>query len=87
MQSAVDTKHHLIVEHDVTMTTDRGQLTLVAEQVQKTLGKQDITIIADKGYFSRNDIKATQDLGMTANVPQTDTSGSAKKRHIQQIII
>ena len=79
VQSAVDTKHHLIVEHDVTMTTDRGQLTLVAEQVQKTLGKQDITIIADKGYFSRNDIKATQDLGMTANVPQTDTSGSAKK--------
>ena len=61
------------------MTTDRGQLTLVAEQVQKTLGKQDITIIADKGYFSRNDIKATQDLGMTANVPQTDTSGSEKK--------
>lgn len=79
VQSAVDTKHHLIVEHDVTMTVDRGQLTLVAAQVQKTLGKRNITIIADKGYFSRNDIKATQDLGMTANVPQTDTSGSAKK--------
>lgn len=79
VQSAVDTKHHLIVEHDVTMTVDRGQLTLVAAQVQKTLGKKNITIIADKGYFSRNDIKATQDLGMTANVPQTDTSGSAKK--------
>jgi hypothetical protein len=79
VQSAVDTKHHLIVEHDVTMTVDRGQLTSVAAQVQKTLRKKDITIIADKGYFSRNDIKATQDLGMTANVPQTDTSGSAKK--------
>jgi transposase len=79
VQSAVDTKHHLIVEHDVTMTVDRGQLTLVAAQVQKTLGKKNITIIADKGYFSRNDIKAAQDLGMTANVPQTDTSGSAKK--------
>ncbi|MDO6693170.1 IS1182 family transposase [Aliiglaciecola sp. 3_MG-2023] len=79
VQNAVDTKHHLIVEHDVSMTVDRGQLTVVAAQVQKTLGKKDITIIADKGYFSRNDIKATQDLGMTANVPQTDTSGSAKK--------
>jgi transposase/prophage antirepressor-like protein len=79
VQSAVDTKHHLIVEHDVTMTVDRGQLTLVAEQVQKTLGMKNITIIADKGYFSRNDIKATQDLGMTANVPQSDTSGAAKK--------
>jgi transposase len=79
VQSAVDTKHHLIVEHEVTNTTDRGQLTSVAAQVQKTLGRKDITIIADKGYFSRNDIKETEDLGMTANVPQTDTSGSAKK--------
>jgi transposase len=79
VQSAVDTKHHLIVDHEITMTTDRGQLTLVAEQVQKTLDKKGITIIADKGYFSRTDIKAAQDLGMTVNVPQTDTSGSAKK--------
>lgn len=79
VQSAVDTKHHLIVSHDIVMTTDRGQLSLVAEQVQKTLGKKDLTIIADKGYFSRRDIKATQDLGMTVNVPQSNTSGSAKK--------
>ena len=79
VQSAVDTKHHLIVAHDIVMTTDRGQLTLVAEQVQETLCKKDITIIADKGYFSRLDIKATQDLGMTVNIPQTDTSGAAKK--------
>jgi transposase len=61
------------------MTVDRGQLTLMAEQVQKTLGMKNITIIADKGYFSRNDIKSTQDLSMTANVPQSDTSGAAKK--------
>jgi NAD-dependent oxidoreductase involved in siderophore biosynthesis len=87
VQSAVDTKHHLIVAHDIVMTTDRGQLTLVAEQVQVTWDKKDITIIADKGYFSRIDIKATQDLDMTVNIPQIDTSGAAKKRHIQQIVI
>jgi hypothetical protein len=51
----------------------------VAEQVQDTLDKKDITIIADKGYFSRTDIKATQDLGMTVNISQIDTSGSKKK--------
>jgi transposase len=79
VQSAVDTKHHLIVAHEITTTTDRGQLTLVAKQVQKTLGQKDIIVIADKGYFSRTDIKETHDLGMTANVPQTDTSGAAKK--------
>lgn len=79
VQSAVDTKHHLIVAHDIVMTPDRGQLTLVAKQVQKVMDKKAITVIADKGYFSRLDIKASDDLGITANVPQTDTSGSDKK--------
>jgi hypothetical protein len=51
VQSAVDTKSHLIVAHDIVMTTDT-ELTLVAEQVQDTLCKKDITIIADKGYFN-----------------------------------
>lgn len=79
VQSAVDTKHHLIISHEVTNIPDRGQLTSVASQVQQVLKKKAITVIADKGYFSRNDIKATQDLGAEANVPQTDTSGSEKK--------
>jgi len=79
VQSAVDTKHHLIVSHDIIQTTDRGNLTLVAEHAQRALRKKDITVIADKGYFSRLDIKATQDLGMTALVPQVDTSGSKTK--------
>ena len=79
VQSTVDIKHHLIISHDVTNTPDRGQLTRVASQVQDALKTKNITVIADKDYFSRNDIKATQDLGAEANVPQTDTSGSAKK--------
>jgi len=79
VQSAVDTKHHLIISHNVTNTPDRGQLTHVASQVQDVLKTQNITVIADKGYFSRNDIKATQDLGIEVNVPITDTSGSEKK--------
>jgi transposase len=79
VQTAVDTKHHLITHHDIVMTTDRGQLTLVAKQVQQAMKKKDIIVIADKGYFSRIDIKASHDLGMTVNVPQIDTSGSAKK--------
>jgi hypothetical protein len=28
VQTAVDTKHHLITHHDIVMTTDRGQLTI-----------------------------------------------------------
>ena len=79
VQTAVDTKNHLIISHDIDKAADRGQLTSVAKQVQEVMKKTDITVLADKGYFSRLDIKASHDVGITANVPQTDTSGSARK--------
>lgn len=78
-QSAVDTKHHLIVCHDVTNTNDRGELARMTKLAQETLHRKDITVLADKGYYSRQDIKATLDLGAEALVPKTDTSGSDKK--------
>ncbi len=79
VQTAVDTKHHLIVAHEVTNKPDRGQLCQVGKQAQTALGEEAITIIADKGYYSGPDIKDTQDAGMTALVPKGDTSGSEKK--------
>jgi len=79
VQSAVDTKHHLIVTHEVTNKPDRGQLCQVAKEVQIALGKKEVTVIADTGYYSGPDIKDTQDAGMVALVPKNDTSGSEKK--------
>jgi len=79
IQSAEDTKHHLIVAHEVTNTTDRGQLCNMTKQTLDVLGGDVKTIIADKGYYSRQDIKDTQDLGVTTLVPKGDTSGSEKK--------
>lgn len=78
VQSAVDTKYHLIVAHEVTNTNDRGQLTHVARLAQSALANDEITVIADKGYYSRQDIKEAQDTGVTALVPKGDTSGSEK---------
>ena len=66
VQTAVDTRHHLIVAHEVTNKPDRGQLCPVAKAVQIALGKKAVTVIADKGYYSGPDIKDTQDAGMTA---------------------
>ena len=79
VQTAVDSKHHLIVAHEVTNKPDRGQLCQVAKAVQIALGTKAVTVLADKGYYSGPDIKATQDAGMTALVPKGDTSGSEKK--------
>ena len=79
VQSAVDTQHHLIVTHEVTNRPDRGQLCKVAKQAKTALDTEEITVIADKGYYSRQDIKDTQDEGMVALVPKGDTSGAEKK--------
>ena len=79
VQSAVDTKHHLIVAHEVTNKQDRGQLCSMGKQAQTALSKKALTVIADKGYYSGPDIKDTQDAGMTPLVPKGDTSGSEKK--------
>ena len=79
VQSAVDSKHHLIVAHEVTNKTDRGQLCRMGIQVQAALKEKKITVIADKGYYSGVDIKNSQDKGMAVLVPKGDTSASEKK--------
>ena len=79
VQTAVDTEHHLIVAHEVTNKPDRGQLCQVGKQAQAALKEKKIIVIADKGYYSGQDIKDTQDAGMTPLVPKSDTSGSEKK--------
>lgn len=78
VQSAVDTKHHLIIAHEVTNINDRGQFADVSKLAQSALEKKDITVIADKGYYSREDIKDAQDDGVIALVPKGDTSGAKK---------
>ena len=53
VQSAVDTKNHPIVAHEVTNScSDRGQLCGTGKLAQEDLNKRDITVIADKGYFN-----------------------------------
>ena len=79
VQSAVETKHHLIVAHEVTNTPDRGHLCSTAVKAQVAVGRKNITVLADKGYYSGPDIKDTMDAGMTVLVPKGDTSGSEKK--------
>lgn len=79
VQSAVDSKYHLIVAHEVTNKTDRGQLCRMGIQAQAALKEKKITVIADKGYYSGVDIKNSQDEGMAVLVPKGDTSASEKK--------
>jgi hypothetical protein len=77
VQTAVDTKHHLIVAHDVTnRVTDRKELFNMSKLARTEMGAKDLTVLADRGYFSGLEILACHRAGITVYVPKTDTSGS-----------
>lgn len=80
VQTAVDTKHLLIVEHDVTnKTSDRGQLSRMAIKARDAIGVDKLDVIADRGYFNSEEIKVTVDAGITPYVPKSMTSGNIAK--------
>jgi len=79
VQSAVDAKHHLIVAHKVTNVPDRGKLHEMGVEAQDALHNKDLTVLADRGYYSSLDIKDSEDAGMNVLVPSSDTSASEKK--------
>ncbi len=77
VQSAVDAEHHLIVAHDVVMTgSDRQQLSAMAAQAKDALGVEALDVLADRGYFSGEEILACETLGVTPYVPRPLTSGA-----------
>lgn len=63
----------------MTNTTDREQVCPTATLTQHALKRKDLSVIADKGYFSGQEIKDTQDASMITLVPKGDTSGGDKK--------
>ena len=77
VQTVVDTEHHLIVTHEVTnIVSDKVLLTKMTEQGQAAIGRKDIKVFADRGYFSGAEIMAAEKLGATTYVPKPYTSGS-----------
>ena len=77
VQTAVDTKHHLIVTHAVTnVGTDRSQLAHVAKEAKATLATESLDVVADRGYFSSAEILACEEAGITVTLPKPMTSGA-----------
>ncbi|WP_211462425.1 IS1182 family transposase [Collimonas silvisoli] len=76
VQTAVDAKHHIIVEHEVTnVGSDRDQLSSMAEQARTAIGTEKLTAIADRGYFKSEEILACDKAGITVIVAKSNTSG------------
>src|ERR671932_629427 len=79
-QIAVDTKHKLIVEQQVTnQVLDMGLLTETAEPAKEILGVETIDVVADKGYFKIEDIEACEKAGMAPYVPRPQRGPSVRE--------
>ena len=77
VQTAVDAKHHLIVAHEVTnVGLDREHLSPMAKQARAAMGTDELTAIADRGYFKSEEILACDEAGITVIVPKSTTSGA-----------
>jgi hypothetical protein len=80
VQMAVDTKHHLIVAHQVTNEgTDRAQLATMAKQTKATVKTDKLDVVADRGYFDSKEILACELADITVTLPKPQTSGSRAK--------
>ena len=79
VQVAVDTKHKLIVEQQVTnQVVDMGLLTQTAAPAKEVLGVETIAVVADRGYFKIEDIEACEQAGIEPYVPRPQRGPSVK---------
>ena len=80
VQAAVDTKNHLIVAHDVTTSgSDRSQLAPMSKTTKQVLGVDKLDVVADRGYFSNEQILDCAETGITVTLPKPQTSNNKLK--------
>jgi hypothetical protein len=77
VQTAVDTKHHLIVTHEVTNAcNDKNQLFSMAKQARLSIEEENLEVLADRGYFKGEEILDCDNADIKVFVPKPLTSSS-----------
>lgn len=80
VQAAVDSQHHIIVAHNVTNAgSDRAQLSMMAKKAKQVLAADELTVVADRGYYNGKEILACEDAGIATYLPKNQTSGNQAK--------
>ena len=77
VQTAVETKHHLIIHHEVTnVGSDRSQLASIAKAAKEALKVDKLEAVADRGYYNSPEILKCEEAGVTVTLPKPMTSGA-----------
>ena len=80
VQAAVETDHHLIIAHDVIQSgSDRASLAPMAEKAKDALGVDELDVVADRGYFSSEQILECSQIAVSVTLPKPMTSGMKAK--------
>lgn len=80
IQLAVDVKHKLIAEQEVSsQVLDLGLLAPTAAAAMEALGVETIEAVADRGYYKIEDIEACEAAGITAYVPKPIRGPAARE--------
>jgi transposase len=74
-QIAVDAAHHLIVAEEVTQEPNDAQLLgPMAGAAKKALGVEQIKVVADRGYYSHEQMRQCAEQGIETYVPMPTTA-------------
>jgi len=80
VQTAVDTKHHMIVAHEVTnQGSDRRQLANMAKQAKSALEVEELRVVADRGYYRSEEILGCDKVNIKTYLPKPNTSPNRAK--------
>jgi hypothetical protein len=79
VQTAVDTKHHMIVAHEVTnVGHDHEQLSPMAQKACDAIDEKELTVLADRGYYKSEQILDCELAGIKTLVPKSHTSETGR---------
>jgi transposase len=85
VQTAVDSRHHLIIAHEVSnVGSDRQQLSPMAKQARAILGTEKLEVVADRGYYNGEELRACELAGITAYVAKPRTSPNKAKGYFDR---
>ena len=77
VQIAVDEKNHMVVAVDVTSeAVEYEQFHTMSKQAKEALGVDSLTVLADRGYFSGEQLDKAEKDGIIPVVPKPDRANS-----------
>jgi transposase len=77
VQAVVDTKHHLIVTHEVSnVVVDRTLLAPMAAKAKAVMRVETLEALADRGYYSGEQLLMCDQMGVKPYVPKPRTSNA-----------